>query len=361
MTPTGPSLADIKAAAQARIGEVLAGLGIRDPARGGYIHICNPVEKDRHPSFTIWTTRAIGAWKDHRGIAQGDIIDLVAYLKGWYDGPHKGRREALRWLADLLGLHRLSAEQRQADAARSKLRAQREDKRAAEALASKQTRAFRLWLQGAPLEDTAVDYYLRARGIDLTALPAGPRGGVRAPHIIRYLPNHRHAETDRCAPCMIAGCIDPAGAIRAVHRTWIDPVTFTKADLTPNRKCWPDVRGLVIPLWRGESGLSVREAERYGLRETLVLAEGIETALSAAIAAPQYRTWAFISLGNLANVVLPACVDSVMLHRENDHGNHAAAQSFARGKAALERQGRPVAEIAAPVGKDLNDTLRGAA
>jgi hypothetical protein len=354
MTHAGPSLEEIKRAAQARVGDVLAALGIPYRPRGNYISMCNPVEKDRHPSFTIWVKGpAAGAFKDHRGLAQGDIIDLVAYVKGWSAGPKRGRREALRFLADLTGLARMSDEQRRADLARSRARAQREDKAREEELADKQRRAFKLWLLGAAeLGGTYVEHYLRRRGIEIETFP----------RILRYLADHPHPESGRSWPCMVAGCVDRRGRIRAVHRTWIDPKTLGKAPIEPNRKVWPDFRGLVIPLWRGESGLSVADAARNGLRETLVLCEGIETALSAAIAAPQFRTWAFISLGNLQNVTLPECVDSVALHRENEWDNAAAVKAFERGKAALERQGRPVAEITVPAAyKDLNDLLRGAA
>src|SRR5579859_8206028 len=54
MTHAGPSLEEIKRAAQARVHDVLAALGIAYRPRGNYISMCNPVEKDRHPSFTIW-------------------------------------------------------------------------------------------------------------------------------------------------------------------------------------------------------------------------------------------------------------------------------------------------------------------
>lgn len=356
----GPTLEQIKTEAQRRIFDVLRGLGIdAKPSSGGYISMCNPVEKDSNPSFTIWVKKSVGAWKDHRGIAQGDVIDLVAYVKGWHLGPKKGRREALRWLADRLGLQNLSEGQRQADQARSRAIVAREAKRGAEELAAKRERARRLWLSAAPIGDTPGEIYLKARSIDLAALPEGPRGGKRLPGLLRFLAAHRHTESRLDLPCMIAGCVDhQAGEILAVHRTWLRPDFSAKADVEPNRKCFPDFRGLVIPLWRGDSGLSITAAADVGLRETLVLAEGIETALSAAISAPQFRTWAFISLGNLQNVVLPECVDAVLLHRENEWSNRAAVAAFERGKRALEAQGRPVAEIAALGGKDLNDTLR---
>jgi hypothetical protein len=176
MTHAGPSLEEIKRASQARVHDVLAALGIAYRPRGNYISMCNPVEKDRHPSFTIWVKGpAAGAFKDHRGLAQGDIIDLVAYVKGWSAGPKRGRREALRFLADLTGLARMSDEQRRADLARSRARAQREDKAREEELADKQRRAFKIWLLGdRELGGTYVDHYLRRRGIELEA-DAGDR------------------------------------------------------------------------------------------------------------------------------------------------------------------------------------------
>jgi hypothetical protein len=359
-----PQLEEIKAAANARAFDVLAALGVRDRSRSGTILISNPMRKDVHPSFAIWPARGgVLSFKDFTGCAQGDIIDLVAYLKGWSAGNDRaGRREALRWLADFLGLERLSPAQRAADAARSIAVARQEEKRDAENLVRKRGVAFKMWVEARPIVGTRGDAYLKARGIDLDALPRGPRGGGRMPNMLRYLPDHAHGESGLLLPCMITGCTDcETQEILAVHRTWLNKFGDAKADVTPNRKVWPDFRGLVIPLWRGDSGLSVREAAAAGLRETLVLAEGIETALSVAVAAPQYRTWAFISLGNLQNVTLPACIDAVALHRENEWDNAAAQKSFARGKAALEKQGRPVADVSAPVGKDLNDTLRGAA
>lgn len=366
-----PSIAEIKAAAQGRLGDVLAALGVREKSRGNYISMCNPVAKDAHPSFTIWTKgAAIGAFKDHRGIAAGDIIDLVAYLKGWSAGTDRaGRDQALAFLADLTGLQRMSVSQRAAASATARVAARQAAKKRGEDLAEKQKRAFQLWVHADPIlgpipSVDIVDAYLRGRGIDLRELPRGPRGGLRVPTIVRGLAQHLHTESGRMLPCMIAGCTDPAtGDVLAVHRTWLALNGEGKADVTPAKKVWPDFAGLVIPLWRGETRLSVKEALEAGLCETLVLTEGIEDGLTAVLAAPAYRTWAMISLGNLANVAraLPACIDSVIVHRQREWSNPAAVAAFEKGKAALEATGRPVAIVEAMGGKDLNDTLRGAA
>lgn len=371
---SGLEIADIKREAQARILDILAALGVREaPSHGGYISMRNPMRKDRHPSFTIWTQgAAIGAFKDHAddvpGGTRGDIIDLVSYLSGWFHLPKKGRREALRWLTDYLGLERVDRARLEHDRTLARAQHLRAVKAREEDQARAGDRAFALWMTGKPILGTRVDTYLTGRGIDLQAFPLGPRGGLRLPHVLRALEAHEHVDQHgECSslPCMIAGCVDYRGgehSIRAVHRTWLTHNGTSKADVVPNRKVWPSFSGLVIPLWKGESNLSINEAIANGRRETVVLTEGIEDGLSAALAAPQFRTWAFIALGNLANVRLPACIDSVIVHRQNEWANGQAVRAFERGLAELKAQGRPVVEVAAMGGgKDLNDTLRGAA
>lgn len=241
-----------------------------------------------------------------------------------------------------------------------------DDARMAERDAGKNIgRAQQIFYAAAALAGTDAERYLRARGIRLDELPKGPRGGERMPGSLRFIARERHVwvSNDRRNgeesfwPCMVACCVDPAtGETRAIHRTWLHGAD--KAPVTPPRKCWPGVAGLIIPLWKGETWLSVPEAIRQGLRETVVLAEGIETALSAVMAAPQYRTWAVIALGNLQRIRLPECIDSVLLSRENDWVKAQAVASFDAGRRALERQGVTVAEIPTYGGNDLNDNLR---
>jgi hypothetical protein len=360
-------IADIKHAAKANIARVLAELGVHAPLRGNFISMCNPMVKDLNPSFTIWTTgEYTGAWKDWRnsgaGGDQGDIIDLVSYLSGWWWQADKGRPQAIRWLIATLGLDRVDPAQLARDRALAQRRQAELVKKHDEELAGNRRRALELFAAASALIDgTLVDRYLQSRGIELAALPSGPLGGKRRPHIIRYCPSAWHPESKQELPCMVAGCTNQAGKIQAVHRTFLARDGRGKANVTPARKVWPSSAGLVIPLWRGESNLMVREAIACGLRETLVLTEGIEDGLSAVMAVPQFRTWAFISLGNLANVRLPECIDGVILHRQNEWENLTAVAAFERGKRALETQGRAVVEVHAAIGKDLNDTLRGAA
>jgi len=379
---TGPTIDQIKTAANARGAELLLALGIKERPNGkGLILMSSPVRKDNNPSFAIWTHRGQIAWKDYGTGEKGDVIDIVAHLKCWSSLPGQGRKEARRFLLEFTGLARIDPAQRARDDAASRQRQAVINKEAAEKDARDQGRARQIWIEAPEIYSHAIPlrYVIEARGLNFDLLPKGPRGGRRQPDILHFLQHEKHIWQSRDRqdkhngqesfwPCIVAPCVDFSaedgkGVIKAIHRVWLAQDGFDKAPVQPPRKCWPATAGLVIPLWRGESNLSIAEANAAGLRETFVFTEGWEDGYSGVLAAPQHRYWAAISLSNLAALadVLPECCDSIIVHRQNDWLKPQAVEQFERAKAALEATGRPVAEVAAMHGKDLNDTLRGAA
>jgi hypothetical protein len=90
-----------------------------------------------------------------------------------------------------------------------------------------------------------------------------------------------------------------------------------------------------------------------------VLTEGVEDGLTAALADPRHRVWAMISLGNMATCRSRSASTASSCIARTIGCSARRSQQFERGKAALEATGRPVVEVAAIGGKDLNDTLRG--
>lgn len=380
MTQRGPTLQDVKHIANERWREVLPALGIRDKPNGaGLILISSPVRKDNNPSFAIRTKNGFVTFVDYGSGEKGDIIGLVALLKRWEYLPKKGVREALRFLQETLGIGEVSPAQLATDRALSRQQQAKIEKDAAEEDARNQKRARAIWIKAPQVwtNEVATHYVRAARGLDFDLLPKGPRGAKRRPDILHFIGAEKHIWHGRSKgdprngqvsywPCIVAPCVDFSGddgkgIIRAIHRVWIAQDGSDKAPVEPARKCWPGTAGLVIPLWRGESNLSIADANLCGLRETFVLTEGWEDGYSAVLGAPQHRTWAVISLSNLAAIaaVLPACCDSVIVHRQNDWIKPQAVEQFEKAKAALEATGRPVAEVRAIKGKDLNDTLRG--
>lgn len=358
----------VKALANDRRRDILAWLGIKSrPTQAGLYLINSPRRKDDDPSFAIWDRGGFVTWKDFGTGQAGDIIALAAHLLGWSDLPKGGFPETMRWLEHQLGLKTRAPAELARDAARAKA-AQRDQAAKSDAdLARDRRRAFGVWLNLAPIAGTLAEIYLRdARGIDLSALPVGPRGGSRVSSVLRFSPRQKHIDVrtgeETWWPCMVAACVDFAAAtptIGAIHRTWLKPDGSDKAPVFKPRKVWPSSAGHVIPIWRGDHGLSVKEAADCGLRETLGLTEGIEDGFSAVIGDPQPRVWAAISLSNLANVPIPECIDAIMVHRQNDWLKLQAVEQFEAAKAALAASGRPVIEVAALGGKDQNDTLRG--
>jgi hypothetical protein len=118
------------------------------------------------------------------------------------------------------------------------------------------------------------------------------------------------------------------------------------------------VRGSVIRVARGPSNLKVEDAAEA---PALVgITEGIEDALTMAIAGPEARVWAATSLSNLASVpVSLPCVAGVVVAQDNDWNKPQAQAAFDQAIAKLEGSGKPVVVMRSHHGKDLNDLLKG--
>lgn len=337
-------------------------------------------------NFAIWIKSDGLSWKNFTNdYYRGRSLELIAYCNGWFDMKNRGADEAARYAMDRLGLdHNISQEQLEQDRANAQAANIKHRAEADAELKRQQSWAFQLFVKNAvPILGTLGETYLReARGIDLREAPfIGPRGGNLAPAALRFLPRHKYTHRlkngdkvgESWHPCMIACCVDADMRIVAVHQTWLADDGSEKVNLRPARdgtlqkprKVFPSSIGAVIPLWRGEGHRTVPEAmdmfTQHGLVETITHTEGNEDGLSAVVAAPRYRTWPMISLSNMEHVAnrLPAFVDSVIVHRQNDWLKPEAIAQFDRGMAAMRRGGRIAVEVEAFGGKDLNDTHRG--
>jgi hypothetical protein len=282
-----------------------------------------------------------GNWRDWAGNERGDALDLVAQVR--FGGDVKA---ALAWARSWLG-------QDSGAPAASVLRRAPEVGRGADAedMVARRRWALNLFRRGtAPITCTPAAAYLeQERGI-----PLGDLG--RVPRALRYLEACWCSEVGRDLPAMLAAVTDAAGQYMATHRTWImrgpDGV-WRKAPLREPRKTLGSMAGGFIPLWRGASDKPLREASAG---ETVAVAEGIETALSVALACPELRVLAAVSLGNMGRLILPPAVACVVLCADND-ADPRACEAIRQAARAYAVQGRQVRVARAPVGKDFNDTL----
>ena len=131
----------------------------------------------------------------------------------------------------------------------------------------------------------------------------------------------------------------PSREVMAVHRTFLTATVNAKAPVTQNKM-------MLGPCAGGAVRLTAAQDE-------LVLAEGIETALSILQATGQ-PTWACLSTSGLKTVLLPPEVKTVTIGADGDSAGEKAAEEAA---SRLYREGREVKIARPPDGFDFNNLL----
>lgn len=200
----------------------------------------------------------------------------------------------------------------------------------ARAEAEKRARqALALWSEAVPICGTPAETYLRGRGLSLD-LPAN----------LRFHPAAWHGASARTLPAMVAlveGC-----ALPAVHRTYLRPDGSGKAAVEPAKA-----------MLGGVQGGAVRLLEAHG---RLVVAEGIETALSLAsgLLPGAVTLWAALSTSGLRGLRLPPKPGALTIATDGDDAGRSAGHALAERAHAL---GWKVSTLPAPDGRDWNDIL----
>lgn len=355
---------EIRERLQQRIDQLLPRLGIVDVPRGGLVTPLNPRRADRNKgSFVIWTQAkggegGVGAWKDYAIGRQGDVFDLIEYLLGlnaWID--------AYWWALDFLGLQRgtvRTASQERLDRERVEAERRAAEAKARQADDEKAAEARRRWLSCLPVAGGGPvwTYLTEARGLPMGNL-------ARWPAALRFDPacEYFDAETGEVTdwPAMVS-VMTPwdGGQARAIHRTYLARDGRGKAPLAKTKMMWGPARGCAVRVWRGAGNLSPEKAAAAGVRGPLIITEGIEDAVTAAIARPGDRVWAAGSLSLMGTLGWPACASAVVLVADNDWHEPQAIAAFEKVEAHWRSMaaGRPLKVVRAQAGKDLNDWAR---
>lgn len=280
-----------------------------------------------------------GVWHDFATGEAGDALDLIAVVL--FRGDTRAAMEwARRWLGGEAG-----------DLPRPPPRPVAQQHAAADQEARRR-KALALFLAGQErLAGTPVAAYLEGRGIKLAELGRQPRA-------LRFHPECWNSERRAPMAAMLAAITDGRGTHLATHRTWLaqnGDALWRKASLVEPKKTLGPYAGGFIPLWRGASRKPLSQVPKG---ETVAIAEGIETALSVALACPELRVLSAVALGNLARIALPDVVTCVILCADNDEMNPKAQALLERAAARFVTEGREVRIARPPSGKDFNDTLR---
>jgi putative DNA primase/helicase len=178
--------------------------------------------------------------------------------------------------------------------------------------------------------------YLRNRGIRLTSFPA----------MLRFHPAALYTHADKSKsrhPALVAKFVSADAQASTIHMTFLTP-EGQKADLDPCRKLAPGS----IPL-----GGAVRLSNSA---ETMGIAEGIETALSASVLF-ELPVWSALTSGAMTRWEPPQHVRHVLIFADNDAsftGQSAAYQLAHR----LKAEGK-IVEVRLPdiIDTDWNDLI----
>ena len=192
--------------------------------------------------------------------------------------------------------------------------------------------AMKIWQSTTPPFGTAVEKYLKSRGLGLPWLDT-----------IRFHPSLKHPSGDAW-PAMVGLVTRGAdNVLLAIHRTFLARDGSGKAPVDPHKMMLGPCRGGTVRL--APAG------------DVLMVGEGIETSLTA-MRASGYPAWAALSTSGLLTLDLPQSVRNVIVLADGDEAGRAAACGAAL---RWKREGRRV-RIAYPLeGTDFNDMLLGRA
>ena len=272
---------------------------------------CCPAHHDRDPSLSLRDSPdGTVLVHCHAGCKQDDVITVLRSCGLW--AHHADRR--------LKHMARAAPEPRS------------EDKGVAQDEMRRSEAAARLWRTALPAQGTAVEDYLRSRGIT-----------VPIPGSLRFRPRLKHP-SGSVWPGMVALVTrDIDGQAVAVHRTFLAPDGSGKAPVDPQKMMLGPCRGGAVRL--------------AAAAEQLLVGEGIETCL-AAMQATGSPVWAALSTPGLRTLDLPPEVREVTILADGDDPGEEAARCAALRWA---REGRRARIARPPRGLDFNDVLLGGA
>lgn len=359
----------IKTQLQARIVELCHRLLPKGHKTGGRWVSHNPRFSDdaRHePALNVRLSHPVGQWIDFRSGDKGDVLKLIQYCH--HDCSLK---DALDFARDMLGLKNLKPADRQRLKQDAEQRQVRNAEAALKARAFKLAKAQELFFKDTdePGRRSAAELHAReyfaARQVPLAAIPHLSQRAFRFAAETEWWKGAVWAHGANGKFKQQAGPFYPAihsamraasGAITCCHVTFLDPVKPAKAPVKPAKLMFGEAASAVIEVATGPTGKDFWDAE--ATPGPLIIAEGIETALSLALAIPAARVWAAGSLTGMGTAPVGlACVADITVARDNNDGNAQAQGQLAAALVALEQAGKPLVVINSHVGDDFNDLM----
>lgn len=251
-----------------------------------------------------------GKWYDHESGVGGDGLELVCHVMNLRNGA------ACDWARNWLGLSESKPIKITTPPSSEKPKDEKAEK------------VVDILKGCGPIEGTPAERYLKRRAI--TAEP---------PACIQYRP---YAYCGYGA--LIAQAIDDQGNILASQQIYLTDAG-EKAPVSVVKRT-----NKAVDKWAEKS------AVRFPGKQPLILAEGVETALSLWQATGQ-ETWACLGISNIGSAPVPDDA-SVIIARDGDLPGSKADGQIKRAIAKLQKRSLTIKIATPPEGKDFNDLLQ---
>lgn len=301
---------------QGKIRQIVEGMLPDGQIKGREYVALNPTRNDKNlGSFMI--NLDTGEWIDFAtNDSGGDVISLCAYVK------NINKHMAARYLLSAFSSGNINPNYYV------------KPPKVPKAPKVQNDQALKIWSKSRAAKGTLVETYLCARGY--TGL---------IPDSIRFNQSLYHKDSNMHLPAMVAAVkIWSNDDITAIHRTYLTPCGGKKADVSSNK--------MMLGVTKGGSVQLANPGKK------LILAEGIENALSVSMAT-NIPIWATLSTSGLVSVIIPSLevTQEIIIAADNDEAGLKAANQLAN---RLLKQGYKV-KIAKPSGRgeDFNDVLLG--
>ena len=199
-------------------------------------------------------------------------------------------------------------------------------------------RAQKLWTKGLSIQGSIAERYLKEhRKIE-----------GELPQDFRYLPNVKVAGEQNTYPCLMVAARSNTGDLTAVQLTFLDPKTANKADVPVQKRSYGLLKGSAVTIQSGKDS-----------NHLLLIAEGVETALSLKEAGIEGTIKASLGLANIARIEPQDPKTHIIICGDHDASNSPAAKSLQKSVQALQERGFKVTVIKPnTLGEDFNDVLK---
>ncbi len=204
-------------------------------------------------------------------------------------------------------------------------------------------RALKIWNNTERGAGTIAVRYLASRGIALDRWPPSLRFHPRCPR-----PKDDAGNFVSPLPALVALIEHVARGAATVHVTYLQPDGSGKAEIQKPKAIFGPVAGGAVRFGAPCAGA------------WLAVAEGIETALSVAVACAM-PAWAALSAGGLKNLVLPREATHVLIAADNDASSTGECAAHDAATRWLVEGRRVRVAMPAERGTDFNDVLNGRA